>query len=237
MSPKKTTSKPCGTGRSGASAASISWSTMPVSTHGIGRLEQTDLAQWQAIIDVNLTGVFLCCRWIGAEMAARGGSIINVSSIAGHVGMPRCEAYCAAKGGVELFSKSLATEWADKNIRVNCLAPGYFETDLTAALRGNDRAMSAQTAKTLMGRFGKLGAKSPVRRYFSSFTRRCLHDRPEPVDRWRLDGAIDRYRGVPSSNPPPPQGSEALRLRRTILLLLPRGRKWPQSTPQRPSQS
>lgn len=120
--------------------------------------EQTPLSEWQEVIDVNLTGVFLCCRIFGARMLAQGsGSIINVSSVAGHVGIAKTAAYCAAKGGVELMTRSLALDWAGKGVRVNTIAPGYFETDLTAGVREHPVLADRVLAKTPLGRFGAPG--------------------------------------------------------------------------------
>jgi gluconate 5-dehydrogenase len=64
--------------------------------------------------------------------------------------------YCAAKGGVELMTKALALDWADKRVRVNAIAPGYFETDLTAGMRDNAELSGRLLAQTPLGRFGKL---------------------------------------------------------------------------------
>ena len=117
--------------------------------------EATPLAEWQEIIATNLTGVFLCCAVFGRRMLAQGGgSIINISSVAGHVGLPKGAAYCAAKGGVELLTRSLALEWAGRGVRVNTIAPGYFETDLTSGLRAHPVLGERMLAKTPMGRFG-----------------------------------------------------------------------------------
>jgi NAD(P)-dependent dehydrogenase (short-subunit alcohol dehydrogenase family) len=117
--------------------------------------EDTSLAEWQQIVDVNLTGVFLCCRAFGKRMVERSdGCIINITSVAGHVGLRKTAAYCAAKAGVELLTKSLALDWADKNVRVNCVAPGYFETDLTAGLRDHQVLANRVIQKTPLGRFG-----------------------------------------------------------------------------------
>ncbi len=117
-------------------------------------VEKTSLAEWQAILDVNLTGVFLCCKHVGAIMAQHGtGSIINVSSIAGHVGLIRSAPYCASKGGVELLTKALALDWAGR-VRVNCLAPGYVDTDLTAGLLHHETLSKPFLDHTPMRRFG-----------------------------------------------------------------------------------
>jgi NAD(P)-dependent dehydrogenase (short-subunit alcohol dehydrogenase family) len=117
--------------------------------------EHTTLAEWQQIIDVNLTGVFLCCRTFGRRMVEReAGSIVNISSIGGHVGLAKTTAYCAAKGGVELMTRSLALDWACKGVRVNAVAPGYFETDLTAGVRGHAVLSERVREKTPLGRFG-----------------------------------------------------------------------------------
>lgn len=117
---------------------------------------QTSTEHWQRIIDINLTGVFLCCREMGRGMLARGsGNIINISSVAGHLGLERTIAYCAAKGGVELITKALAVEWAKKGIRVNCIAPAYFETELTAGVRNHPRLAEKMLGRTPLGRFGR----------------------------------------------------------------------------------
>lgn len=116
-------------------------------------IEKTSLADWQNIIDVNLSGVFLCCKYLGGAMG-EGGAIVNVSSVAGHVGLRRSVPYCASKGGVELMSKALALDWAKKGVRVNCLAPGYVDTDLTHGLITHDTLSAAYRDHIPMGRFG-----------------------------------------------------------------------------------
>ena len=115
-------------------------------------IERTSLEEWQAIIDVNLTGVFLCCKYLGGAMG-EGGSVINVSSVAGHSGLTRSVPYCASKGGVELLTKALALDWASKGVRVNCLAPGWVDTDLTHGLLEHDVHGQRLKARTPMGRF------------------------------------------------------------------------------------
>lgn len=118
-------------------------------------IETTTLEDWQTILDVNLTGTFLCCKHLGTVMAKAGsGSIICISSVAGHVGLRRSVPYCASKGGAELLVRALALDWAAKGVRVNAIAPGYFETDLTAGMIANAEMSSRLRAATPMGRFG-----------------------------------------------------------------------------------
>ncbi|MGW6007932.1 SDR family NAD(P)-dependent oxidoreductase [Streptomyces sp. NPDC055210] len=99
------------------------------------RSERVSDEAWQQVLDVNLAGTFYCCREAGKVMLdQRAGSIVNVSSVHASVGFERIAAYAASKGGVEALTKSLAVEWADRGVRVNTLAPGYFRTDLSSGL-------------------------------------------------------------------------------------------------------
>lgn len=117
--------------------------------------EDVPLSEWRSIIDVNLTAAFHCCLLFGRPMLERRrGAIIGISSVAGHVGLARSAAYNAAKGGLELLTKSLAIDWAGRGVRVNTVAPGYFETDLTAGLQTHERLSARIVAHTPLGRFG-----------------------------------------------------------------------------------
>ena len=101
-----------------------------------GVMTKMSLAQWQAVIDVNLTGVFLCTREVAAKMIELNsqGAIINISSIsrAGNVGQTN---YSAAKAGMHGFSMALAQEVASKGVTVNTVSPGYIGTDMVKAIR------------------------------------------------------------------------------------------------------
>jgi NAD(P)-dependent dehydrogenase (short-subunit alcohol dehydrogenase family) len=114
---------------------------------------------WRQILGVNLDGVFLGLRHAGPRIAAAGGgSVINVSSILGKVGMAGAAAYCASKGGVTLLTKAAALEWAPHNIRVNSIHPGFIDTPLVAnALAeredGNEMRVALMAAHP-MARFG-----------------------------------------------------------------------------------
>jgi gluconate 5-dehydrogenase len=115
-------------------------------------IERTSLEEWLHIIDINLTGTFLCCKYIGGAMVL-GGSVINVSSVAGHVGLLRSVPYCASKGGAELMTKALALDWASRGVRVNTLAPGWVDTDLTHELLTHDVHGQRLLSGTPLGRF------------------------------------------------------------------------------------
>ncbi len=120
-------------------------------------LEHTSDADWRQIIDVNLTGVYRCCRVLGTTMIPRGnGSIINISSIAGHIGLKRQVPYAASKGGVEQLTRALAHDWAEHGIRVNAIAYGFVETDLTAGVVTHPHIGARLRARIPLNRFGTL---------------------------------------------------------------------------------
>ena len=88
--------------------------------------------QWQAVIDLNLTGVFLCTKAVSkAMLKQRSGRIINIASVAGQMGNPGQANYSAAKAGVIGFTKTVAKELANRGVTVNAVAPGFIETDMT----------------------------------------------------------------------------------------------------------
>ncbi len=99
--------------------------------------EDTPLEGWQKVIDVNLTGVFLCSQAVGCVMIEQGtgGKIVNIASVAALRGGPpevmNAIAYNASKGGVVSFSRDLATKWARHGINVNAIAPGWFPSDMS----------------------------------------------------------------------------------------------------------
>ena len=95
---------------------------------------QTDLALWRRMLDVNLTGAFLCTRAVlPAMLAQKRGRIVNVASTAGQVGYPYVAAYCASKHGVIGMTRALALEVATQGVTVNAVCPGYTETELLQA--------------------------------------------------------------------------------------------------------
>ena len=95
--------------------------------------------EWQAVIDLNLTGVFLCTRAASKIMLKqRSGRIINIASVAGQMGNPGQANYSAAKAGVIGFTKTVAKELASRSITVNAVAPGFIETDMTKGLKSDE---------------------------------------------------------------------------------------------------
>ncbi len=93
------------------------------------------LEDWQAVIDLNLTGVFLCTQKVAKIMLKqKSGRIINIASVAGQMGNPGQANYSAAKAGVIGFTKTVAKELASRQITVNAVAPGFISTDMTAGL-------------------------------------------------------------------------------------------------------
>ena len=116
------------------------------------------LAEWNLIMDINLTGTFLPCREAYPQMVeAGGGKIINIGSMTSIFGHDLVMPYSASKGGVVQLTKSLATAWAKDNIQVNAILPGWIETDLTEPLRteeGFRERYELISARIPQGRWG-----------------------------------------------------------------------------------
>jgi NAD(P)-dependent dehydrogenase (short-subunit alcohol dehydrogenase family) len=95
-----------------------------------GPLEELSIAEWDAMVRCNLTGVFLCSQAVGRVMIGqRAGAIINITSVAGRYGSRGMAAYAATKAGVTVFTQSLGAEWARYGVRVNAIAPGAVDTE------------------------------------------------------------------------------------------------------------
>ncbi|WP_417271292.1 SDR family NAD(P)-dependent oxidoreductase [Celeribacter sp.] len=123
-----------------------------------GPTAEIDPADWNRVIDVNLSGVFHTLRAFGPGMVARGsGACVCTSSMCGEVPVwPQPQAaYNAAKAGVNLLTKSCALEWAKSGVRVNAVAPGYTATELTLAGRSKPEWFDVWMDRTPMGRLGE----------------------------------------------------------------------------------
>jgi NAD(P)-dependent dehydrogenase (short-subunit alcohol dehydrogenase family) len=120
-----------------------------------GPTEDLQLDDWERIVSVDLTGAMLTCRAAGRAMiAAGGGSVVAVSSMAGLVGLKGAAAYTAAKTGLVGMTRALAIEWADYGIRVNAVAPGFVVREQDALAERPD-ALAAIEARTPLGRRGE----------------------------------------------------------------------------------
>ncbi len=118
------------------------------------KIWETPVAEWRRVIDVDLGGVFLCCRAVAPHMIAAGyGRIVNIASIAGKEGNPNHGHYSAAKAGVIALTKSLGKETVDTGVIVNCVAPAAVETAILAENTPEQQAYLL--SKIPMGRLGR----------------------------------------------------------------------------------
>jgi NAD(P)-dependent dehydrogenase (short-subunit alcohol dehydrogenase family) len=114
-----------------------------------------EIASFQKVMDVNLTGTMRMCLAAREKLGASGhGVIINTASMLSYFGGPLTPAYAASKGAIVQLTKSLAVAWADEGIRVNAIAPGWIETDLTRGAREDAARSQAILARTPMKRWG-----------------------------------------------------------------------------------
>ena len=110
---------------------------------------------WDYVMETNLNGIFRLSRGIGKHMIAQGsGKIINIASLLSFQGGVTVPGYAASKGAVMQLTKALANEWADKGLNVNAIAPGYFVTDNTKALRADTSRNASISARIPAGRWG-----------------------------------------------------------------------------------
>jgi 3-oxoacyl-[acyl-carrier protein] reductase len=124
-----------------------------------GPSEELDPADWRSVVDVDLSGVYYGCRAAGRQFIEQGdgGAIVNVSSIMGHQGLHERAAYCASKAGVDNLTRTLAVEWAEHEVYVNSLAPGYIRTPITdQTMESAGYDVEDIRNRTPLGRFGTL---------------------------------------------------------------------------------
>jgi 2-deoxy-D-gluconate 3-dehydrogenase len=118
--------------------------------------EDYTLDEWRSVLDVNLTGMFLCAQAVYPAMKAQGGGkIITVGSMTSIFGLPFAAPYSATKGGVVQLTRTLATAWAKDNIQVNSILPGWIDTELTKKARQEVPGLEERVmARTPAGRWG-----------------------------------------------------------------------------------
>jgi NAD(P)-dependent dehydrogenase (short-subunit alcohol dehydrogenase family) len=145
------------------------WGRLDVMVNNAGasfqaKPENISVNGWNTVVGINLTGVFLGCKWAAKQMMQQqpaGGVIINISSTAGVYGSTVMSHYGAAKSGVIMLTRELGTAWARQGIRVNCIAPGPVETEgfldvLKKAEPDAEKTYKAVAARVGMGRWGRV---------------------------------------------------------------------------------
>ncbi len=140
--------------------------------------------EWQVVLDLNLTALFLCSRSVHPHMKKRGGgSIVNLASIMGLSGglFPNAS-YQASKGGVVNLTRALALEWAADNVRVNAVAPTYVRTDLTVPIFSNPELLKSVMAHTPLGRLPEPEEIAAAIVYLCSPAAKCITGITLPVD-------------------------------------------------------
>ncbi|HEY3182723.1 MAG TPA: glucose 1-dehydrogenase [Gaiellaceae bacterium] len=158
-----------------------------VNSHGIGRASEAvdhELADWDDVIEINLTATFELCQRAGRIMLERAnGKIVNIASVLSFQGGIRIPSYAASKGGVATLTMALANEWAPHGVNVNAIAPGYVKTNLNARIWRDDPERTAQiNARIPAGRWGEPADMAGAVVFLSSAASDYVHGVTLPVD-------------------------------------------------------
>ena len=145
---------------------------------------EVDEHDWDEVMNVNLKAVFFLSQAVAQQLVARGrpGKIINVASMLSFQGGVRVAAYTASKSGLAGLTKLLANEWAPHRINVNAIAPGYFVTDNTAALRADAKRSAEILARIPAGRWGEPDDLAGAAVFLASSASDYVHGVIVPVD-------------------------------------------------------
>lgn len=140
--------------------------------------------EWQSVLDINLNGPFFCAQAVYPAMKAQGGGkIVTIGSMTSIFGVPFAPAYSAAKGAVVQLTRSLATAWAPDNIQVNCILPGWIDTELTRAARKQVEGLHDRiVARTPAGRWGDPADFGGIAVFLSSHASDFITGTAIPVD-------------------------------------------------------
>jgi len=142
-----------------------------------------DLAQWDRLLSLMLTGVFELCQQAAAVMVPRGGGkVVNIASVCSFQGGWTIPAYAAAKHGVVGLTKALANEWASRNVNVNAIAPGYFDTDMCAGILADPVREPKIRERIPAGRWGRPEDLVGPLLFLASDASRYVHGQVLPVD-------------------------------------------------------
>ena len=121
----------------------------------LSRGKEYEIDVFAKVLEVNLTGTMRCCLAAYPLLAKNTGAIVNTASMLSTFGGPLVPAYSASKGGVAQLTKSLAGKWAEDGIRVNAIAPGWIQTEMTRGLRDDPERTAGIMSRTPMKRWGK----------------------------------------------------------------------------------
>ena len=146
------------------------------------RGDEYDIDVFARVLDVNLTGTMRCCLAAHPLLAEGGGAIVNTASMLSTFGGPLVPAYSASKGGVAQLTKALAGRWAEDGIRVNAIAPGWIETEMTQGLRDDPDRTAGIMARTPMKRWGKPGEVGALAHWLLSENASFVTGSVYPVD-------------------------------------------------------
>lgn len=147
-------------------------------------VDQLSLAEWNQVMDTNLTSAFLCSRAAYPHLkAAGGGKIINIGSMMSIFGAPYAPAYGASKGGIVQLTRAMATSWAKDGIQVNAVLPGWIQTELTDGARAQVQGLDERViARTAAGRWGQPADMAGIAVFLASAASDFVTGTAIPVD-------------------------------------------------------